>query len=221
MHSHTSAYQGSFKYIVREFSSEECRWVHEHGSLKVYNEKSIHEIHRNNTKSGEILIEGQLHHSGCYGGNYFDDIINYRNALVTLEYEIELFDYDAKMDFSDGIIQLRDGLTCVFNPGFCLDAKEEYFTWDARLDRECNSGQYAVLYEGPVNKTFNRKLDGTGEDRNALFTAYTKDQLFSIKVKGYLQICGYPAYESDHDQIFILETSAEMLIIRNTEIDIF
>lgn len=220
MHSHTSTYQESFRYIVREFTSEECRRVHETGSLRVHNDIFIHELQRNNTKSGEVLIIGQVVYSTCYGGPYFDGVINYKDALVTYEYEVELFDYTAKMDFSDGTIKLRGGLSCVFNPGFCLDSKEGYITWDSRIDRECNTGQYSVIYEGPANKTFNRRTDGKNEDRNALFSALSKDQLFSIRVKENLQICGYPGYESDHNQIFILETSPGTRIIRNTEINV-
>lgn len=220
MHSHTSAYQESFKYIVREFSSKECRRVHETGSLRVHNNIFIHELPRNNTRNGEVLIVGQIDYSSCDGGSYFDGVISYKDALVTYEYEIDLYDYTAKMDFSDGTIQLRGGLSCVFNPGFCLDSKEGYVTWDSRIDRECNTGQYSVIYEGPANKTFNRRADGKSEDRNALFSALSKDHLFSIKVKEHLQICGYPGYESDHNQIFILETSPGTRIIRDTEVNI-
>lgn len=219
MHSHTSAYQESFRYIVREFSSEECRRLHETGSLKIHNEIYVHELPRNSTRSGEVVIVGQIVYSTCYGGSYYDGIIHYKDALVTMEYEVNLYDYTAKLDISDGTIQFREGYDCFFEPGFCLDSKEGYATWDAKIDQQCTSSHYSLIYEGPANKTSNKGKNGEIEGQNALFSAYSKEQLFSIKVKERFSICGYPGYQSDHDQIFILETSPGAGIIKDSEIN--
>lgn len=215
MHSHLAAYQGSYKYIVKEFDPTECRRVHETGTLKVYNEIHIHELTRNNTSNGEVLIAGEIQYSSCQGHNYFDGITHFRNALVTMEYEITLMDYMAKLDTTDGTIQFKGGLICKFEHGFCLDSIDGYMTWDTRIDQECATGQYSVIYEGMANKTYN--FNEKKGSINALFSAISNEQLFSIKVKKHHPICGYPGYESDHAQIYILETPRGSRIIKNLE----
>lgn len=215
MHSHVSAYQNSFKYIVREFTSDECRKLHELGSLKVHGEIQISEIPRNNSKRGEVLIVGSLTGSACYGGSYFDGTLHYTDALVSMEYEIDLYDYEAKLDITENMISLRKGLVCPFKSGSCLDAKEGYTTWSTELDQDCNTGKYSVIYEGTANKTYNEKVSPDGQGGNALFSALSDNHLFSIRVKKSFEICGYPAFETDHKQIFVLEVSPGTRIIRN------
>lgn len=212
MHSHTSAFQESYKYILREFSPEECRALHETGSLRVHNERFIQGLTRNNSAHGSIVIVGHLHYSSCSGGQYFDGIINYDDAIVTYQYEIELYDYHAKLDISNDKIIFREGFSCPFSKGSCLDSKEGYITWNTNIDQDCTTGKYSIIYEGPANKTHNGNNNG-----NILFSALSNEQLFSIKTKGIIPICGYKGYESDHSQIFILETNAGERIIRNSE----
>lgn len=217
MHSHTAPYQNSFKHIVREFTPEECRRVHETQSLKVHGEIYIHELTRNGTSHGKLVIAGHIEHSTCYGSNYFDGTTHFTKALVTMEYEILLAYSMAKFDTSDGHIQLKGGLICPFELGSCLDSREGYITWDTHIDSDCTASKYTVIYEGPANKTFIKK--STGRNTNILFSATSEDQLFSIKVKESYTICGFPGYASDHAQMYILETSPGTRFIKNTEIN--
>lgn len=220
MFSHLRAYEGSYRYILREFTSDECRDLHKMGYLRVHDNVSIRELTRNTTSHGEVYVAGRLEGSRCTGGTYFDGTTHYKNVLVALEYEIDLYDYQAKLDVTDGSLTLRTGLVCPFKPGYCLDAKLGYMTWETDIDQDCTTGQYSVIYNGIANKTFNDKKDSSSDNFNVLFSALKDDQLFSIKVKKSFEVCGFPAFETDHKQIYVLEVSPGSEIIRNkNEID--
>lgn len=133
--SHTSDYQYGFAYIVKEFNSEECKKVHALGIVSLTHDRVINELKLNSTTRGETLIIGSLIGTSCSGGTYYTPFYTWTDALVYYEYEIALYDYIANIDLENDQIFLRNGLTCTYSIGTCLDSEEGYLTWDVNLNQ--------------------------------------------------------------------------------------
>ena len=204
MHSHISDYEHSYSYIVKEFTSEECKTTHLLGALALTHDKRIGELKRNSTTRGETLIIGSIRSSSCSGGTYRTPEYTWTNALVYYEYEISLYNYEAMIDTENDQIILRHGVVCPYSHGKCLDSEDGYSTWDISLNQRCEDTEFEVIFEGSVNKTIN--IDTQRKDNPAVYTSISDSHLFSIRTKGTSKICGYQGYKTDHPRIFILES---------------
>lgn len=201
MHSHTSDYYKGYEYIVKDFTSEECRYSQQLGTIKLAYDFHLHELKRNATTRGEELIVGTLSGSSCRGGTYKTHLYTWEDALVYYQYEITLRDYTAVVDSENDIIHLKNGLTCTYSQGKCLDAEDGYLTWDIEFNKKCEETEFEVLFEGVVNKTVNN------ENSNPMYSTITSTHLFSIRTKDVTRICGRIGYTTDHPRIILLETS--------------
>lgn len=224
MHSHTSEYEGGFKYSVKEFSSEECIRLHETGSLRLHNEIMISELTRNNSNHGEVEIVGKVTGNNCKGGHFHDGIRQYNDAVVFLEYDISIYDYTAKHELSTGNVIFKNNLVCPFSKGHCLDSTEGYLTWNVYNTNDCSKQKYAVIYDGIANKTMN--MNKHSENPLVLYSAVSHDQLFSMKVTSKRIICGHPGFATDHQDIYIIELEKNYRVIENNplisqEFDLF
>lgn len=207
MHSHVSDYEGGHTYDVKTFTREECDKLHSTRTLHLTDRRAIESVLLNMTTRGRMLVYGSLEGSTCVGETYITTSRQYSNALVYYDYEISLFDYQTTADIVADSIQMRKGLQCSFSTGTCLDSEEGYFSWNTNEGRNCESTDYEVIYEGVVNKT--RAASNNNQVFvPSLYSAYAQDSLFTIRSQGKKSICGYNAYSTDHDRIFIVESSS-------------
>lgn len=205
MHSHTSDYERSYEYIVKEFTFEECRYSQQLGIVKLTYDIQLRELKRNATTRGETLIVGSVWGSNCKGGTYRTPIYTWADALVYYEYEITLHDYVATVDYENDVIHLRNGLTCVYSHGRCLDTEDGYITWDMASNNKCEETEYEVIYEGIVNKTMNENKNKQIEKANVVYSTVSNTHLFSIRAKEQTKICGHVGFTTDHPRILIVE----------------
>ncbi|XP_062554400.1 uncharacterized protein LOC134219626 [Armigeres subalbatus] len=205
MHSHTSEYERGYEYIVKEFTSEECHLSHQLGIIKLAYDHQLRELKRNATTRGEALIVGSVWGSHCKGGTYRTPKYTWEDALVYYEYEITLRDYMAVVDHENDVIHLRNGLTCRFSQGKCLDSEDGYITWDAVSNNGCEESEYEVIYEGLVNRTQNEKRDKHNKISNAVYSTISDTHLFSIRAREKTKICGHLGFMTDHPRIVIVE----------------
>lgn len=216
MHSHSSLHESSYRYIVKEFNHQECDKLHETRSLNVHEHTYIHLIPMNTTTRGKIVIVGSLDGSTCQGGNYFDGNRHFKDVVVQYQYEVFISSYEAQLNLQDGQILLRNNLVCKFDQGSCLDAITGYTTWTTKIDTECTTGKYSVLYEGLANKTYSQTRNLPNP--TTIYSAISQDKIFSIKVKSKYNICGYPGYSTDHNDFYILEPNTYSPIIKSSDV---
>lgn len=206
MHSHTSDYEYSYSYIVKEFTPDECLLAHVSNSIVLADNYKLSQLKRNSTTRGEALIIGYIKGSTCKGGTYTTPQYTWVDALVSYEYEISLYDYLATVDIENDQIQLRKGLTCIYSHGKCLDSEEGYITWSVNLNRICEDIEFEVLYEGIVNKTIDNN-DKNSNINRAVYSTISDAHLFSIRTRQATKICGHNGYKTDHPRILIVEVT--------------
>jgi hypothetical protein len=217
MHSHTSEVRGSYKYIVKDYTHEECKKIHDYGIVSLSHDTHIRELKRNTTTRGSHIVVGDLEGSICNGGTYHDNENTYKNVLVSYKYEISLYDYTAHVKSDFDKITLRNGLSCTFSLGKCLDSEEGFSSWDTNLKSECSTDKYSVIYDGMANKTYSNL--GLIKPSHVLYSAINENHIFSIQVKQEVLVCGHKGYSSDHKHIFIVEVMGSKGIFDNFQSD--
>lgn len=205
MHSHTSDYEYSYNYIVKEFTADECLMAHVSNSINLADNYKISQLKRNATTRGEALIVGHVKGSTCKGGTYTTPMYTWVDALVYYEYDITLYDYIATVDIENDQIILKRGLTCTYSHGQCLDSEEGYTTWSVNLNRICEDVEFEVLYEGNVNKTIDNSQQLNAN--HAVYSTISDAHLFSIRTREATKICGHSGYKTDHPRILIVEVT--------------
>ena len=116
------------------------------------------------------------------------------------EYELTLSDYTATVDHENDIVYLRNGLTCAYSQGKCLDSEDGYITWDITMNKKCEEYEFEVIYEGIINKTKNEN-----KNMNVIYSTISKTHLFSIRAKEQTKVCGHLGFTTDHPRIVIIE----------------
>lgn len=205
MHSHTSDYERGYEYIVKDFTSEECRQSQAMGIVKLTHDHQLREIKRNATTRGEALIVGAVWGSNCKGATYRTPIYTWVDALVYYEYEITLHDYIVTVDSENDAIYLKNGLTCRYSQGRCLDSEDGYITWDINYNLKCEESDFEIIYEGTVNKTNNEIPGENNKSLNAVYSTVSNTHLFSIRAKEQTKVCGHIGFSTDHPRIIIVE----------------
>lgn len=205
MHSHTSLYSNSYKYILREFTNDECLRLHETGSLNVHGEIYIHELRRNTTSRGIIYVSGHIEGSTCTGSMYHDGVNSFPNSVVSYEYEITIKTSTAILDTTSNELVFKSGLSCTYNQWNCIDAIDGFHTWKSTSISDCSIDQFTILYEGLANKTSSE--DTKYSRQRTMFTALSNDRMFSIQSIDKYDICGSTGYTTDHTNVYIIETN--------------
>lgn len=203
MHSHTSLYGNGYKYIMKDFSSDECIKLHDTRSLAVHNNIYISELKMNVTNHGQLYVSGSVDRANCVGSHYFDGDTTFYDAVVSVEYEITLSTSKAILDMRTQQLTMRNGLTCRYDENSCIDLNDGYYTWKHQTAANCALGKYTLLYEGPANKTYSEET--TYSRQRVMYTALSNDQMFNIKAHEKIDLCGFEGHNTDHDNVFILE----------------
>ena len=74
------------------------------------------------------------------------------------EYEITLSDYIATVDHENDLVYLRNGLTCTYSQGKCLDSEDGYITWDITMNKKCEESEFEVIYEGITHESHQKHI---------------------------------------------------------------
>lgn len=202
-YSHSSEVEYSYQYMVKAFGIEECAKVHESQTLEIYPGSVISEIPRNNTLRGETTVIGMLEGSKCRGGVYRAQGKTYEDVLVFYKYEITLQDYMTEVNTEANVIKLRHGLNCEYSTGYCLDSDEGYISWSTDRKEKCENSNFEIIYSGKANKT--ETTDDPMTRNTKLYTARTKDTLFTIRTQEEMKVCGYNGWSTDHNRIVLIE----------------
>lgn len=143
---------------------------------------------------------------------------------MKLKYEFRLYEYYATASIPDDAISLRNGLTCAFSKGSCIDSLEGSVTWDTSVTPECVKSEYTVLFTGYVNKTYD--ASGTIDRELAIYSTQQTSGLFSIRAFDKTDACGHTVWRTDHPKIFIYEVENNHIVFTNKmtggkDLDIF
>nr|DBA44219.1 TPA_asm: glycoprotein [Doliuvirus atrichopogon] len=215
MHSHSSEVSGSYKHEIKQLSYQQCAKILTTGVYEYSNDVQIWSIKPNSTTRGEVIIVGTLQGSSCYGGVYRTPEYTWTDVVVRQQYTIKLYDYYTTADIPKDVISLRNGLSCKFSLGDCVDSLEGFITWKTDVNDDCLTNHYRALYTGYVNKTYS-KIDS--DNRVYIYSVLNDKTLFSIKTLEEIDVCGHPGYITDHQKIFIVEISNKGVIFKNTDI---
>lgn len=224
MHSHTSQVANSYAHQIKSFTFPECVRLLETGIYEFDHTNRVHNIAANTTTRGAVVIEGALDGNSCRGGYYQSSGLTWKDVVVTLKYTIRLYEYFASVNSVSDTIELRNGLTCPFSKGSCLDSLEGSVTWDRAVPTECTSSEFVSLFTGVVNKT----TSSGQSDREglAIYSTQQSTGLFSIRTTEKSEACGYIVYKTDHPKVFVYELMNGLSVFRDSyaharDLDIF
>lgn len=208
MHSHTSEVSNSYSHIVHSFSNTECKEAIQTGRLRLYNHIFISELKVNTTYKGEKIVVGQVESNNCQGGTYATSEQHWDAVLVFYKYTILLQEYETTANVESNTIKLTNGLMCTYTDQFCLDAEEGYSYWNIDSSSTCEQKDYEVIYTGLANKTI---IQGDNHyNLGPLYTAHVGTNMFTIRAKEPTHVCSYPGFSTDHNRVFVVETTLKM-----------
>lgn len=128
--SHMSIVSEGVSNYIYQIGSEECRRIHQYREFRGLGGNIISKLAPNSTTSTSLTLAGAVDDAGrCEGSPYSENGKTYKNVVVTA-----------------GVKKLRDGLTCPFKVGYCMDYDTGETTWEQIAEPECN--RFNVLYEG-------------------------------------------------------------------------
>nr|API61888.1 glycoprotein [Mos8Chu0 chuvirus] len=224
MHSHSSMVANSYLHQIKTFTYPECQLLLSTGYYSFDHKRSLRNVKANMTTRGEIVIEGSLDGSSCKGGTYTSDSVTWGDVVVKLKYEFKLYEYYTTANVPEDTIDLRNGLSCMFSKGSCIDSLEGSVTWDTTITSECVKSEFVSLFSGVVNKTYGTQ--SVNDKDIAIYSTQQASGLFSIRAFDKTEACGYTVLRTDHPKIFIYEVEHSMMVFRSTfaqakDLDIF
>ncbi|XP_078051819.1 uncharacterized protein LOC144477967, partial [Augochlora pura] len=106
---------------------------------------------------------------------------------------------------------------CNFQDETCIDNNDRYTFWKPFPESTCKFEQYDVLYEGLAMKITDSM---NGASSPSVYALTTDELTFTLTKKGETPICGYTLLQTEHPQLFILETSKGRTFTNKQKIDV-
>lgn len=195
--SHMSIVSEGVSSYIYQIGSEECRRIHQYREFRGLGGNIISKLAPNSTTSTSLTLAGAVDDAGrCEGSPYSENGKTYKNVVVTAAVKITLKDYRTRVDLGNNEIKLRDGLTCPFKAGYCMDYDAGETTWEQIAEPECN--RFNVLYEGQA--TF---ITERSDQANQFIVVEDHMKIFALKLIRKTTLCGYAIWESEHPRLMV------------------
>jgi hypothetical protein len=201
IYDHMVAYRNGFIDYFPTITSNECEKVIKTGSIRI-NGQDFTNVKAN--QSTQISFD-----LGIYGDDDCSDYssfwmngIQYNDAVGSFIIKFDISQETGIIDPESNKIKLSEKLQCNYLQETCTDLHLGQYFWSLNAKQGCIINNYKTLYQGPAIRHDSELSQG---GKRTSYVVDHNEYLFALNVREYLDICGYPGYQSDHPSLIIVE----------------
>lgn len=196
-----------------------CARIHDTGVYRINDRMSIDNLRTNNTYLISRTIAGVADNDGnCEGAPWGISGKSWSKVVVQATYHIKLAGGVLIGSTKDGKVIHPSGARYQLKDGGGLETTHGDLVWDGNTMTECESGDFDVLYSGPMSIIRYTNPVSKVQDQD-IYVVKNEEMLFALRIEKHATACGFVALKTEHPRLYIITEPYAVMRFNQKDVD--